>query len=306
MSQTPPGNEVASSGPDPAGSPEKVWTTVELIRWTAGYLGKKGVPEGRLTAELLLADALRCKRLDLYLQFERPLGASELADFKERLRRRVRREPLQYISGTAAFRDLVLNVDRRVLIPRPETELLVGEVLRWARDRPGLDVVDVGTGSGAIALSLRQEGNFGRVVATDLSGEALAVARINAERLEIQDRVEFLQGSALEPIRGQLFDAIVCNPPYIGEEERGELAPEVVDWEPDMALFAAGGGLSIIEEIIRSAPAHLRAGGLVALEIGAGQADAVALLVQKDPSYCEPRVVPDLAGRDRMVLFEKK
>jgi release factor glutamine methyltransferase len=284
---------------------ERVWTTVELIRWTADYLVAKGVPEARLTAELLLADALRCKRLDLYLQFERPLAPAELADFKERLRRRVKREPIQYIAGTAAFRELTLHVDPRVLIPRPETELLVGEVLAWAGDRRGLDVVDVGTGSGAIALSLRLEGDFGRVVATDLSPGALEVARANAELTGLSESVEFLEGSVLDPLRGQMFDVIVSNPPYIGEAERSGLAPEVVDWEPSMALFAGPEGMTVIDEIIRTGPSHLRRNGLVALEIGAGQAEAVARRVVDSASFTEPRVVRDLSGRDRIVLFER-
>jgi release factor glutamine methyltransferase len=280
---------------------DRIWTPVELVRWTAGYLGEKGVPEPRLTAELLLAGVLGIRRLDLYLQFERPLSAEELAEFKARLLRRVRREPLQYIEGTASFRYLTLRTDRRALIPRPETELLVGEVLAWSAGREGLDVVDVGTGTGAIALSLRREGTFGRTVATDLSTDALALARENAELSQLRD-IEFLQGDLFEPVRGERFDVIVANPPYVAEGERGELDPEVRQWEPPTALFAGRDGLDVIRRLISGAPEHLKPGGLLALEIGASQAAAVVDLIEGSGRFEGCRVVRDLAGRERMVL----
>jgi release factor glutamine methyltransferase len=282
----------------------KTWTLLELLRWTTDYLGEKAIPEPRLTAELLLAGTLGLKRLDLYLQFERPLRPEELAAYKDRLRRRARREPLQYIEGEAAFRELVLDVDRRVLIPRPETELLVGELLHWTRGREGLTALDVGTGSGAIALSLATEGPFARVVATDVSAEALEVARANARRIAAPVPVEFREGSVYAPVGGERFDVVVSNPPYIGMDERRELQPEVRDWEPPTALFAEAGGLEVIRELVAGGPAHLRSGGVLALEIGAGQGAAVVELVRATPGYAEPRLRPDLAGRDRMVIAE--
>jgi release factor glutamine methyltransferase len=283
---------------------ERVWTPVELIRWTETYLAGKGFEDARLNAELLLAGVLELKRLDLYLQFERPLTPEELARYKDRLRRRLRREPLQYIEGTAAFRELVLRVDRRALIPRPETEVLVGLVLQWAgkKDRP--DVVDVGTGTGAIALSLRHEGRFGRVVATDVSPAALELARRNATESGLADALEFRLGPLYEPMDGERFDAIVSNPPYIAEEERSALDPEVADWEPPGALFAGHDGLEVIRELVAGASGHLRNGGLLAMEIGAGQADAVVGLVRAAGGFAEPIVERDLAGRDRIVLAE--
>src|SRR3954469_19545249 len=172
---------------------EKRWTVMELVGWTASYLGEKGFHNARLNAELLLAGTLGLKRLDLYLQHERPLGAEQRAPVKARVGRGAKREPLQYIDGTAAFRDLELRVDPRVLIPRPETELLVQAALDWAAGRPGLTALDVGTGSGAIALALATEGAFERVVAVDLSPGALEVARANAEALG--DPVDFRQGN---------------------------------------------------------------------------------------------------------------
>lgn len=283
----------------------RVWTPVDLIRWTAGYLTEKGFPEARLTAELLLAGTLGIRRLDLYLQFDRPLTADELAEFKARLKRRLNHEPLQYIEGVAHFRELELRVDRRVLIPRPETELLVGEVLAWAKGHPGAAALDIGTGSGAIALSLAKEGEFGRIVATDVSPSALEVARENARITGTADRVDFRQGRVFEPVGGERFDIIVSNPPYIGESERAELPRDVVDWEPASALFAGDDGLAIIRELVRSAVAFLNPGGLLALEIGSAQAASVVEMIRSDGGWNQPRVCEDLAGRDRLVLVEK-
>jgi release factor glutamine methyltransferase len=283
----------------------RVWSVLELLRWTTDYLRDRGLEdEPRLNAELLLAGALGLKRLDLYLQFDRPLRPDELAAFKARLLRRARGEPLQYIAGEAEFRELKLAVDPRVLIPRPETEVLVGEVLRWAAGRPGLHALDVGTGSGAIALSLATEGEFARVVATDLSPDALQVARENVRTVAPAVPVELREGSAYAPVGGERFHVIVSNPPYIGESERPGLDAEVRDWEPAAALFAGADGLGVIRELVAGAALHLEPRGLLALEIGAFQAAAVADLVRARPEFREAVAVQDLAGRDRIVLAE--
>jgi release factor glutamine methyltransferase len=283
----------------------KRWTVVEMIRWTADYLAGKGFHNARLNAELLLAGVLGLKRLDLYLQYDRPLTPEELAEYRDRLRRRARREPLQYIDGTAAFRDLVLKVDRRVLIPRPETERLVQEVLDWAAGKADLHAVDVGTGSGAIALALATEGPFARVVATDVSADALALARENHQLAAPEASVEFRLGDLLEPVRGERFHAVVSNPPYIGEEEAPALDAEVRDWEPAQALFAGHGGLDVIRRLVPQAAQALYPGGLLAMEIGAGQGAAVCAVIDETNAFGAPRVRPDLAGRDRIVLAER-
>lgn len=277
---------------------------MEMIRWTEEYLRERGFHNARLNAELLLAGTLSLKRLDLYLQFDRPLTPDELAAFKARLLRRAKREPLQYIDGEAGFRDLVLRVDGRVLIPRPETELLVDEVLAWARGREGLHALDVGTGSGAVALSLAVEGPFARVVATDLSSDALEVARANHAAAAPGSPVEFREGATYAPVPGERFDVVVSNPPYVGERERGLLDAEVLDWEPPQALFAGEDGLEVIRALVAGAPDVLRPGGLLALEIGWEQAGAVSELVRAAGGFGEPRVRRDLAGRDRIVTAE--
>jgi len=283
---------------------EKRWTVMELLGWTANYLGEKGFHHARLNAEHLLAGTLGLKRLDLYLQHDRPLRPDEMAAFKTRLLRRAKREPLQYIDGAAAFRDLVLRVDARVLIPRPETERLVQAVLDWAEGRDGLSALDVGTGSGAIALALATEGPFARVVAVDVSPDALEVARANAREAAPDAPVEFHLGSLYEAAAGERFHVVVSNPPYVGDEERAALDPEVRDWEPAGALFAGAGGLDVIRPLVEEAAAHLEPGGLLAMEIGAGQAGAVTALVRATGAFAEPRVIADLAGRDRIVTAE--
>ena len=278
------------------------WTVLQLILWSADYLTGKGVEHGRLDAEHLLAHALGTTRLQLYLEFERPLKPGELAAYKPLLLRRARREPLQYVIGRAAFRDLDLAVNPRVLVPRPETEGLVERVLEWARGREDLEAVDVGTGSGCIALALLAEGPFRRVVATDASRDALAVAASNARTAGVGDRLELRLGALWRPLApDERFDLVVSNPPYVADAESAELEPEVRDWEPAGALFAGPRGLEVLEALADGAAERLRPGGLLALEVGSGQADAVAERIRRTDGFGSPSARLDLAGRARIV-----
>jgi len=276
-----------------------------MILWSAEYLKNKGVETGRLDAEWLLAAALGVDRLQLYLKYDRPLSSEEREAFKPLLRRRAGREPLQYIIGRTGFRELELKTDPRVLIPRPETEVLVQEVLDWA-SAGAESVWDMGTGAGAVALSLAAEGTWTRVVATDVSPEALSVAADNAERYDLGGHVEFREGSLFEPLEeGERFDVIVSNPPYIAEGEKGELQPEVRDWEPPEALFAGADGLDVIRQLVAGAPKHLLSGGLLALECGLGQAEGIAADVQATGAFGAVRIRADLTGRPRFVTAER-
>jgi release factor glutamine methyltransferase len=283
---------------------------LRLLRWSAQYLEEKGVPEPRLDAEHLLAHALGSTRLDLYLEFDRPLTPDELARFKPGLKERARRRPLQYILGTAPFRELRLAVDERVIVPRPETEELVDAVLARVRKwgRTGLRVLDVGTGSGAIALSLAREGPFARVLATDRSPEALEVARANARSADIPaDAVEFREGDLLVPVSGgERFHVVVSNLPYVSEAEYRTLQPEVRDWEPRDALVAPGAGLALLEALVAGAPDVLEEGGLLALEVGQGQSGSVADMVRGTEGFESPEVLRDLSRRERMVLAVRR
>jgi release factor glutamine methyltransferase len=279
---------------------------LDVARKAAGVFAERGFEQARLDSELLLAGVLGLKRLDLYLQHDRPLSEEELDRYRTAVRRRMKHEPVQYILGTAAFRHLELHIDARVLIPRPETELLVGAVLAWSKATGrGGAALDIGTGSGAIALSLAAEGGYERVLASDVSHDALDVAKGNAARLGLADRIEFRCGSLFDVVRdGEQFDVIVSNPPYVAEAERASLPPEVVSHEPAQALFAGVDGLAVIAAIIEGAAQRLEAGGLLALEIGARQGPAVLALLEQTGSYVPARVEQDLAGRDRMALAE--
>ncbi len=296
-----------NSGTDASTGGES-WTILRMVLWSAEYLTGKGVEAGRLDAEWLLAAALGVERLQLYLQYDRPLSSEEREAFKPLLRRRASREPLQYIIGRTAFRQLELKTDPQVLIPRPETEVLVQEVLDWASAGKGSlgRVWDMGTGSGALALSLVTEGVCTRVVATDVSADALSVAADNAKRYDVNGLVEFRRGSLFEPLeKGEEFDVIVSNPPYIAEGEESTLEPEVRDWEPPEALFAGRDGMDVIRKLVAGAPEHLQAGGLLAFECGLGQAERIEAELSATGAYAAVRIRPDLTGRPRVVMAER-
>lgn len=296
---------VARPSPD-SGNAES-WTILRMILWSADYLAGKGVENHRLDAEWLLARALGLDRLQLYLQYDRPLSLAEREAFKPLLRRRAGREPLQYILGRTAFRELELSTEAGVLIPRPETEVLVEEVLSWARsrDRELKSVLDLGTGTGAVALSLAVEGGCARVVATDVSTAALDLAQENAKRHGVGPQVEFLHGSLFEPLEpGERFDVVVSNPPYIEAGEEAELQPEVREWEPKEALFAGEDGLDVIRPLVAGAAERLLPGGLLALEVGSTQTETVAGLLEATGAFAEIRTRRDLSGRPRVVTAE--
>lgn len=288
---------------------EGPWTVLRLIRWSADYLAEKGVENARLDAEHLLAHALETTRLQLYLEYDRPLEPRELDAFRPLVRRRARREPLQYILGRVGFRELELRADPRALIPRPETEELVQHVLDWARGRDDLAAVDVGTGTGCIALSLLHEGPFREVWAVDVSPEALDLARENAESVGIppasppsREGLHLVLGDGLAALPADLrLDVVVSNPPYVAEPDASSLAPEVRDHEPGRALFGGEDGLDVLEPLVRAAPGRLREGGLLALEVGFDQGARVAGRIEAVGGFREVRVHRDLSGRFRFV-----
>lgn len=281
-------------------------TVLGVMLRSAEYLRGKGVESARLDAEHLLAHVLGVGRLEMYLQHERPMSEDELERFRPLLKRRGQREPLQYILARQGFRELDLEVGPGVLIPRPETEQLVELVLAWAGDRRDLVALDVGTGSGAIALSLLVEGSFARVVGTDASADALAYAARNRASAGLDSRLELREGrlfGTLDP--GEAFDVVVSNPPYVAETDRAGLQAEVADWEPEGALFAGEDGLAVLRELVPGAVAALKPGGLLALEIGDRQAQSVVELLDGSGAYEDTTVHRDLAGRKRMVTARK-
>ena len=250
---------------------------LEVLRGTERYLADRGVENARLNAEHLLAHALGLKRMELYLQFDRPLTESERAPLRDLVKRRGAREPLQHVLGTAEFHGRTFACDKRALVPRPETEQLVELALEIAKDKPAATILDIGTGSGVIALTIALELPSATLHATDLSPDALALAAENAARHALTDRIVFHQADLLPPDDAR-FDVIIANLPYIPAEEIASLSPEVRH-DPASALDGGTDGLDLIRRLIETAPDRLAPGGALLLEIGLGQADAVNTLL---------------------------
>jgi release factor glutamine methyltransferase len=285
---------------------------VESLIGECAHLGPDVRQDAAREGRLLVAGVLHLSPGELArrLVTEPTLRAGEADRIETALHRRLRGEPLAYAVGEAPFRELVLRVDSRVLIPRPETEVVVEEALRVAAAAPGGLAVDIGTGSGAIALALAMEGRFDAVLATDVSSDALAVAQANAEWIRQQGvamaPVEFRHGADLAPLRDGLAGhekarVIVSNPPYIAYEEAALLPASVRDWEPTLALFAANGGLARYQVLVRDARALLEPGGWLILELDANRAAPVAAMAAT-AGYDVVQVKQDLAGRDRVLL----
>ncbi|AMV73574.1 N5-glutamine S-adenosyl-L-methionine-dependent methyltransferase [Desulfuromonas sp. DDH964] len=273
------------------------WTVLKILKWTSGYLAERGIDNGRLDAELLLADLLQLDRVGLYLNFDRPLNAAELTDFRQRVGRRARREPLQYILGRAEFWSLPFRVGPAVLVPRPDTEVLVEEAL--ARATPAARILDVGTGSGAIAVALAHELPAARVAAVDISKEALLLAAENARVNGVAERVTFTPGN-LHALADGEFDLVVANPPYIAATDLAGLMPEVRDFEPQLALDGGSDGLDAYRALARQASKLLVPGGWLLVEVGAGQAPAVQELLAA-AGFGELFCRADYAGIPRVV-----
>ena len=273
-------------------------TLAEVLRLSASYLEERGSPTPRLDAELLIGHALGLQRIELYTNFDRPLHEPELAACRTLLDRRGRREPVAYILGRWGFHGLELLVDARVLVPRPETELLVERCLAVVAERPQPSVLDVGTGSGAVALAMKAARPDAVVTAVDVSAAALAVAAANAAALGLE--VELAESDLLGGLTGRRFDLIASNPPYVSEAEIETLEPEVARFEPRGALVAGPRGTEVLERLAAAAPAALAPGGWLVVECGAGQAAAVrGLLVSAGAA--ETFVVADMAGIERVV-----
>lgn len=283
------------------------FTVGDLLDELAVSLAKPGVPPARAVARDLIAGVLAQPRFWPSANQGRAVTPAEEQAIRTAAERLGQGMPMQYAIGRAGFRHLTLQVDRRVLIPRPETELLVDLVIAAQRGGKGT-VVDVGTGSGAIALSLASEAGFDEVIAIDLSPDALAVAEANLAAIpeDRRSRVHFLQGDLLAPVLGRLVEVVVSNPPYISPAEARELPALVHDWEPHLALFAEDDGMAAIRALVPQAAEVLVAGGLLALEVDARRADLAAEIVATDGRFTEVEQRLDLTGRPRMVVARRQ
>jgi release factor glutamine methyltransferase len=285
-----------------------VYTIGEILNRTARYLQEKGLENARLNAEALLSAVLDTSRIDLYLRFDRPLGGRELSAVRDLIKRRLSGHPLQYLTGQTEFYSLTLRVSPAALIPRPETEILVSTLMqRLDRQSGDLAVADVGTGCGNIVIALAVHMNQARLWATDRSPEALALARENARAHGVEERIGFLQGDLLAPLkdrRGRLA-AVISNPPYVSTDELKELPVEIREHEPREALDGGPDGLDVIRRLIPAAADVLAPEGWLALEIGAGQAGRVEDAVSRTGVYGFVETIPDYNGIPRIVLARK-
>jgi len=283
----------------------RTWTVLDLLRWTTEHFQSRGIDGARLDAECLLAHALDTERLQLYLDFDKPVLPFVRARFRELVKRRANeRVPVALLTGRREFWSLPLRVTPDVLVPRPETETLVEVALRLLPDRESTArILDVGTGCGAIALALAKERPKARITATDISAPALVVAGENAAELGFESRIRLLAGDGFEPVRGERFDLIASNPPYLSRREEPALPPELAH-EPREALFAGGEGTELLRRIASGARDLLDLGGALVVEVTPQQAPEMTEWLMS-AGFTRPECHCDLAGRVRVVSAER-
>lgn len=288
------------------------WTVKRLLEWTSGYFNARGLDAPRLSAELLLSHVLGVPRIRLYTDFDKPVGDPALSQFRELVRRAGKHEPIAYLTGKAHFFNMELEVGPGVLIPRPETETLVENVLQFVRHATGFEtprVLDLCTGSGCIAAAIAQQLKMADVVAVERSDAAIAYARRNIDKLGLAERITLLQGDLYQPLKGlpdpRPFDLIVSNPPYIASGVIPTLDANVRDYEPMEALDGGEDGLDVHRRILAEAPAHLAEGGHLFLEIAYDQGEKALELAKTIPGLADAKILKDYGGRDRVLSAHK-
>ncbi|MBU0566782.1 peptide chain release factor N(5)-glutamine methyltransferase [bacterium] len=287
---------------------ETTWKVLDVLDWTTNYFKDKKIASARLDAELLIGFALNLPRIDLYLNFDRPLDKEELKKIRELVKRRATFEPVAYLTGKKEFYSLEFEVTKDVLVPRPETEILVEQAIKIGQEIGGrLRIVDLGCGSGNIAISVAKNLEGSLVYATDVSRKALEVARRNAFSLGVSDRVVLLCQDLFSAFsKAKEANLILSNPPYISLEEYPALAPDIQDFEPKQALEAGEKGLRFYRKIIGEAPEHLKEKGYLILEIGSAQTAMVKELILASGEFLSCKIVKDYSGLDRVVVAQRK
>jgi release factor glutamine methyltransferase len=281
------------------------WTTLKVLEWTTSRFQRAGIEPARLEAQVLLAHTLACDRVRLYMNFDRPLHPDELASYRQLIQRRLAGEPMAYLTGEQEFWSLSFRVTPDVLIPRRDTEIAIEVALDAVPDRAAaLRVADVATGSGVLAVTLARELGQATVVATDVSGAAAAVARDNAARLGVADRVEVRVGDLLAPLAGEVFDLLISNPPYVRSPDIEGLTREV-RCEPRLALDGGADGLACLRRIVAGAAAHLAPGGLLALEHGFDQDADVRHIIDATGAFAAAQTRRDLGGNPRITYARR-
>lgn len=293
--------------PQDTASPPTVWTLQALLAWTTDYLAKKGIPSARLEAQVLLAHVLKCPRIELVARSTEVAAEADRAAFRELITRRIDGWPVAYLTGVKEFYLLKFEVSPAVLIPRPETETLVLEALRLLKPLRAPTVLDLGTGSGCIAVSIAHQKADARVAAVDISPDALDLAKRNAAKHGVAERIDFRQGDLFAAVpAGSAFDLIASNPPYVTPTELAGLAPDVRDHEPRLALDGGPDGLAFYRRIAASVGSHLQPGGRVLVEIGATQNDAVRGLFTERTELEVEATLKDAAGLPRVVVAKRR
>jgi len=286
----------------------EAWTIGRIIEWTRAFFEKQRIDQPRLEAEILLAHVLGTERIDLYLNYEEPVDDQARARLRDLVRQRADHVPTRYLVGGCEFLSLAMRVTPDCLIPRPETELLVEEAVRLVPPDADASAVDLGTGSGCVAVALAVNRPRARLVATDVSPAALDVARTNAHGHGVADRITFLHGDlydALDAADVPPADLLLANPPYVTEAEWDRLAPEIRDHEPRQALVAGPEGTEVIDRVVRGAPAYLKPGGTLLVEIGHGQAEAARGVAQAARGLGDVEIYRDYAGHPRILVARR-
>lgn len=292
--------------PPTAAVPDDTWTIRRVLEWTSGYLRERGSESPRLEAEVLLAHARGCARIQLYTAYDEPLSEDVRGRMRELVRRRAAAEPVAYLVGHREFFGLDFHVTPDVLIPRPETETLVVEALARVRGRERARVLDLGTGSGCIAVAVAANHPGAQVTAVDVSQRALAIAAENVARHGVGDRVRLVCGDLFDPLAAdEQFDLVLSNPPYVRRDELEHLQPEVRLHEPRLALVAGADGLELYRRIANGAPQRLAAGGALLVECSPEQGPVVGALFSAAAHLSDVRIVNDLAGMARLVIATK-
>ena len=279
-------------------------TVLEAINLSTEFLGKRNIESPRINAELLLAHTLSCKRLDLYLSYDRPLNEDEVNIYREFIRRRSKYEPLQYIIGKVEFFGLEFIVNPSVLIPRQETEILVETIINSFKKEDNLKILDIGVGSGNISVSVAKHLHNSKITATDISEQALATAKNNAEMNSVSEKINFINHNILKDDLNEEFDIIVSNPPYISEKEFPELKDELKVYEPKSALTDFSDGLNYFKVISSKAKGLLKNNGKIFFEVGQGQSEDVEKILREN-NFKEILIVKDYLKIDRVISGEK-
>ena len=299
----------------PANAP---MTVLEILNRTKVFFEKKGVPDARLDAEYIISYGLKMKnRMDLYLNFEKPLTPAELDVLRTMVARRATREPLQHIIGDTSFRGFIIKCDRRALIPRPETESLVDMAADCLKGVENPFIVEIGTGTGAISIACAKEIKGARVLATDVSEDALALARTNAETNETGDALQFAQGDLLNAVTAEALskvagdasakiDCLIANLPYIPDSEKEKLQPEVAKYDPALALFGGADGLDLVRKLLKQTEGRLKPGASILLEIGSEQGEMLKAEAEKYPWLEFTGIHKDFCNNVRFVSYKAK